>query len=146
VRSGLVPPLALGYRTRPESVPGLEQVLAPGGAVLLAPGLAPKGPAWQAVTGKTQLAVSAARSPHWPGGLDLVAWVAAESRASVLSGYCEAASLLGLDQPGGEAAAYRFAAWLRSTDRRWLVVLDGLRDPADLEGLWPAGVGPRGQH
>ena len=57
VRSGLVPPLALGYRARPESVPGLEQVLAPGGAVLLAPGLAPKGPAWQAVTGKTQLAV-----------------------------------------------------------------------------------------
>ena len=77
VRSGLVPPLALGYRARPESVPGLEQVLAPGGAVLLAPGLAPKGPAWQAVAGKTQLAVAAARSPHWPGGLDLVAWVAA---------------------------------------------------------------------
>jgi tetratricopeptide (TPR) repeat protein len=143
VRSGLVPPLALGYRTRPESVPGLEQVLAPGGAVLLAPELAPKGPAWQAVTGKTQLAVSAALSPHWPGGLDLVAWVAAESRASVLSGYCEAASLLGLGQPGGEAAAFRFAAWLRSTDRRWLVVLDGLRDPADLEGLWPAGAAGR---
>jgi tetratricopeptide (TPR) repeat protein len=134
----------MGYGARPESVPGLEQALAPGGAVLLAPPLAAKGPAWQAVTGKTQLAASAARSPHWPGGLDLVAWVAAENRASVLSGYCEAASQLGLDQSdGGEAAASRFAAWLRSTERQWLVVLDGLRDPADMEGLWPVGASGR---
>ena len=86
----------------------------------------------------------AAQSLRWPGGLDLVAWVAAASRASVLSGYAEAASRLGLDQPGGgEAAAARFAAWLRSTPRPWLVVLDDLRDPADLEGLWPAGAAGR---
>lgn len=144
VRSGLVPPLAPGFGARSESVPGLEQVLTPGGAVLLAPALAAKGPAWQAVTGKTQLAASAARSPAWPGGLDLVARVAAESRASVLAGYCEAASRPGLDHSGdGEAVASRFTAWLRSIPHRRLVVLDGLRDPADLEGLWPGGASGR---
>ena len=144
VQSGLVPPLARGLSARPESAPGLEQVLLPGGAVLLAPEQAAKAPDWQAATGKTQLAAYAARSLRWPGGLDLVAWVAAASRASVLSGYAEAASRLGLDRSGdAEAAAARFAAWLRSTPRPWLVVLDDLRDPADLEGLWPAGAAGR---
>src|SRR5439155_22172987 len=42
-----------------------------------------------------------------------------------------------------EAAAARFLAWLASTGRRWLVVLDGLADPADADGLWPHG--PAGQ-
>jgi len=144
VQSGPVPPLARGLSARHESAPGLEQVLLPGRAVLLAPEQAAKAPDWQAATGKTQLAAYAARSLRWPGGLDLVAWVAAASRASVLSGYAEAASRLGLDRGGdAEAAAARFAAWLRSTPRPWLVVLDDLRDPADLEGLWPAGAAGR---
>jgi tetratricopeptide (TPR) repeat protein len=144
VQSGPVPPLARGLIVRYESVPSLEQVLLPGRAVLLAPEQAAKAPDWQAATGKTQLAAYAARSLRWPGGLDLVAWVAAASRASVLSGYAEAASRLGLDSSGdAEAAAARFATWLRSTPRPWLVVLDDLRDPADLEGLWPAGAAGR---
>ena len=144
VQSGPVPPLARGLSARHESAPGLEQVLLPGRAVLLAPEQAAKAPDWQAATGKTQLAAYAARSLRWPGGLDLVAWVDAASRASVLSGYAEAASRLGLDRSGdAEAAAARFAAWLRSTPRPWLVVLDDLRDPADLEGLWPAGAAGR---
>lgn len=144
VQSGPVPPLARGLSARHESVPGLEQVLLPGRAVLLAPEQAAKAPDWQAATGKTQLAAYAARSLRWPGGLDLVAWVAAASRASVLSGYAEAASRLGLDRSGdAEAAAARFVAWLRSTPRPWLVVLDDLRDPVDLEGLWPAGAAGR---
>jgi tetratricopeptide (TPR) repeat protein len=121
-------------------VPGLEQVLLPGKAVVLAPAQAAKAPGWQSATGRTQLAVYAAQSLRWPGGLDLVAWVNGASRAAILSGFAEAASRLGLDQSGGEAAAARFAAWLRSTSRPWLVVLDDLRDRADLEGLWPAGA------
>ena len=144
VQSGPVPPLARGLSARHESVPGLEQVLLPGRAVLLAPEQAAKAPDWQAATGKTQLAVHAARSLRWPGGLDLVAWVAAPSRASVLSGYAEAAAQLGLGRSGdAEAAAARFVAWLRSTPRSWLVVLDDLCDAADLEGLWPAGAAGR---
>ena len=144
VHSGLVPPLARGLSARPESVPGLDRVLAPGGAVILAPEQAAKAPEWQAATGKTQLAVYAAQSLRWPGGLDLVAWVTATSRASVLSDYAEAAALLGLDRTGNaEAAAARFAAWLQSTQRPWLVVLNDLRDAADLEGLWPTGSSGR---
>ena len=144
MRSGLVPPLARGFNVRSESVSGLERVLVPGSAVVLAPEQAAKAPDWQSATGKTQLAAYAARSLRWPGGLDLVAWVTAESRASVLSGYAEAAALLGLDRTGdAEAVATGFAAWLRSTPRPWLVALDGLRDPADLEGLWPAGASGR---
>lgn len=143
MRSGLVPPLARGFSARTESVPGLEQVLLPGKAVVLAPAQAAKVPGWQSATGRTQLAVYAAQSLRWPEGLDLVAWVTATSRAAILSGYAEAASRLGLDQSGGEAAAARFAAWLRSTPRSWLVVLDDLRDRADLEGLWPAGAAGR---
>ena len=144
MQSGLVPPLARGLSARHESAPGLDRVLVPGGAVILAPEQAAKAPEWQAATGKTQLAAYAAQSLRWPGGLDLVAWVTAASRASVLSGYAEAASRLGLDRTGdAEAAAARFAAWLRSTPRPWLVVLDDLRDPADLEGLWPAGSSGR---
>jgi tetratricopeptide (TPR) repeat protein len=143
VRSGLVPPLARGFSIRYESVPDLEQVLVPGRALVLAPAQAAKAPGWQAATGRTQLAVYAAQSLGWPGGLDLVAWVTAASRATILSGYAEAASRLGLDQSGTEAAAARFAAWLRSTPRPWLVVLDDLRDRADLEGLWPAGAAGR---
>jgi tetratricopeptide (TPR) repeat protein len=141
VRAGLVPPLARGFYVRCESAPALEDILEPGGAVLLAsehPG------GWRAAAGKTQLAVYAARAAHWAGGLDLVAWVPAASRAAVLSGYTEAAARLGIG-PGGdaEATAAMFTAWLRSAARPWLVVLDGLRDPADLEGLWPEGPSGR---
>src|SRR5262249_27342243 len=34
-------------------------------------------------------------------------------------------------------------AWLGDTRKRWLVVLDGVSDAADIEGLWPHG--PSGQ-
>ena len=83
VRSGPFPQLALGFSMRPESVPGLAQALAPGGAVVLVPAQPSPVPAWQEATGKTQVALCAAQSVRWPGGLDLVAWVAAASRASV---------------------------------------------------------------
>ena len=68
----------------------------------------------------------------------------AASRASVLSGYAEAAAELGLDDGGdAESVAARFLAWLDGTARPWLVVLDDLRDAADLDGLWPAGPAGR---
>ena len=38
VRSGLVPPLAAGFITRTETVPGLEEALVPGAVVALVPG------------------------------------------------------------------------------------------------------------
>jgi hypothetical protein len=70
--------------------------------------------------------------------------VDAASRASVLSGYGQAAAKLGLDHAGdAEAVAARFLAWLAGTGRPWLVVLDDVQDAADLDGLMPSGSAGR---
>ena len=34
-------------------------------------------------------------------------------------------------------------SWLASTERSWLVVLDDVTDPEDLDGLWPGGPAGR---
>ena len=145
VRAGLAPPLADSFVARPETVPGLEAALVPGAAVALVPGQAaasrPDGPG---SSGKTQLAAGLAGSLWQSRTVDLLAWVNAASRASVLSGYAQAAAQLGLDHGrDAEAVAARFLAWLDGATRPWLVVLDDLRDAADLEGLWPAGAAGR---
>src|SRR5579859_627460 len=145
VRSGLVPPLADGFIARPETVPGLDAALVPGAAVVLVPGRdsagSPDGPE---SSGKTQLAAGLAGSLRQSRSVDLLAWVTATSRASVLSGYVQAAARLGLDHGrDAEAVAARFLAWLDGAARPWLVVLDDLRDAADLDGLWPAGPAGR---
>ena len=145
VRSGLVPPLADGFIARPETVPGLEATLVPGAAVALVPGQADAGrPDGPGSSGKTQLAAALAGSLWQARTVDLLAWVNAASRASVLSGYVQAAARLGLDhERDAEAVTARFLAWLDGATRPWLVVLDDLRDAADLEGLWPAGPAGR---
>ena len=145
VRSGLLPPLADGFVVRPETVPGLEAALVPGAAVALVPGQAGAGrPDGPESSGKTQLAAGLAGSLWQSRTVDLLAWVNAASRASVLSGYVQAAVRLGLDHGrDAEAVAARFLAWLDGAARPWLVVLDDLRDAADLEGLWPAGPAGR---
>jgi tetratricopeptide (TPR) repeat protein len=94
--------------------------------------------------GKTQLAAYLAGSLWRSREVDLLAWVAATSRASVLSGYGQAAAELGLAHAGdAEAVAARFLAWLDGTSRPWLLVLDDLADAADLDGLMPAGPAGR---
>jgi tetratricopeptide (TPR) repeat protein len=77
--------------------------------------------------------------------LELLVWVVATSRASVLSGFVDAAvDALGADPGGdGESVAARFIRWLGEARRPWMVVLDDLRDVADLEGLWPKGPAGR---
>ncbi len=72
------------------------------------------------------------------GGLDLLVWIQATSRAAVLSGYAAAtATATGRDQASSsESVAAQFLGWLSETSRSWLVVLDGLADAADLDGLW----------
>ena len=89
--------------------------------------------------GKTQLAAAYARR-LWDGGeLDLLGWVTAASRDSILSGYAATARRVGLGVDGLEAeqAAEAFLTWCERADRRWLLVLDDLTDPVDLAGLWP---------
>src|SRR5215471_5804881 len=153
VRSGTVPALANGYSARPETTPGLAAALPAGAAVALVPDrAAPPGPVaapdaqdWLRSSGKTQLAVAFAESLWQSGGLDLLVWIEATSRASVLSGYAAAtADVTGRDQASScESVAAQFLSWLGETSRSWLVVLDDLTDPANLEGLWPAGPGGR---
>ena len=139
--SGPVPPLAVGFTIRPDTVPGLDGTLIPGATVALVPDQAlPAAWDWRGTTGKTQLARYFAESLWRSPGVDVLTWVVASSRASVLSGFVQAAAAMGISDAGdAESMAARFIDWLGKTNRPWLVVLDDLRDAADLRGLWPAG-------
>ena len=146
VRAGGVPPLADGFIARPETATGLGAALLPGTTVMLVPGqaVAEGSRDWPGSCGKTQLAVGFAESLWQSRRVELLVWVAATSRASVLSGYLEAAVATGFNPAGdAESVAARFLSWLGETSRPWLVVLDDLSDPADLDGLWPAGPAGR---
>ncbi len=145
VWSGPVPPLADGFAVRPDTAPDLTTRLIPGGVVALVPDQAPASAQdWRASNGKTQLARYFAESLWHSPGLDVLAWVVASSRASVLSGFVQAATATGGSDAGdAESVAARFIDWLSRTTRPWLVVLDDLRDAADLAGLWPSGPAGR---
>ena len=143
--SGPVPPLAEGFTVRPDTVPDLETTLIPGTMVVLVPDQVPAAAwDWRRSTGKTQLARYFAESLWRSPGVDVLTWVVASSRASVLSGFVQAAAAMGASDAGdAESVAARFVDWLGKTNRPWLVVLDDVRDAADLRGLWPAGPAGR---
>src|ERR1700728_4759442 len=121
-----MPRLVNGFISRPETAPSLEAALVPGTAVVLWPGrVAAAGSAdWLEPSGKTQLAVSLAESLWQSGAVDLRVWIAAASRASVLSGFVKAAvAAMGIEPAGdAESVAVRFVSWLGKTTRAWLVV------------------------
>jgi tetratricopeptide (TPR) repeat protein len=157
VRSGTVPALADGFMARLETAPALAAALPAGAAVALVPDRAsapaafpdpvatPDARDWLRSSGKTQLAAAFAESLWQSGGVDLLVWIDATSRASVLSGYAAAtAAATGRDQASScESVAAQFLSWLGETSRSWLVVLDDLADVADVDGLWPAGPAGR---
>ena len=148
-----MPALTRGFTARPETAPSLVDPLPAGAAIALvrdpaaAPAASP-GPVaapdmqdWPRSSGKTQLAAAFAETLWQSGGIDLLVWIDAASRASVLSGYAAAtAAATGRDQASScESVAAQFLSWLGETSRPWLVVLDDLTALANLEGLWPAG-------
>jgi tetratricopeptide (TPR) repeat protein len=159
VTSGAVPALADCFTPRPQSGPGSLDSLAPGQWLTLttapgSPGAAggPGGPAraaqvrdWPGGTGKTQLAVHLAQTWRKESPDGVLVWLAAATRDSALSGYRQAT----LERSGmvpledAETTATRFLAWLAETRQPWLLVLDGVSDPAELDGLWPAGPAGR---
>ena len=146
-RVGEVPPLAEGYTDRPDTARGIVDALVPGVSLALVPGSAfAEGPSnWLGACGKTQIAVIIAESLWRSAGIDALIWISATNRASVLSGYVQAsAAAFGIDPVGtAESVAARLLSWLSATDQPWLVVLDDLQDPTDLEGLWPEGPAGR---
>ena len=146
-RVGEVPPLAEGYTDRPDTARGIVDALVPGVSLALVPGSAfAEGPSnWLGACGKTQIAVIIAESLWRSAGIDALIWISATNRASVLSGYMQAsAAAFGIDPAGtAESVAARLLSWLSATDQPWLVVLDDLQDPTDLEGLWPEGPAGR---
>ncbi|MFJ5234753.1 tetratricopeptide repeat protein [Kitasatospora sp. NPDC088391] len=144
VQVGVIPSPAGYYQHRPES----DALAHPGAARC------------QVVTGtggvgKTQLAAQhARRARRHPGadaaagpadaqgrtGVDLTVWVTATNRQAVTAGYASAARVVvpgGAEDTDADDAAQQFLAWLQTTDRPWLVVLDDAPDPGTLAGLWP---------
>src|SRR5215471_4646376 len=110
-RTGSMPPLADGFSARPETAPDLGTTLVPGAAVVLTPGRTAAGgsPDWRQACGKTQIAVYFAESLWRSREVDLLVWVVATSRASVLSGYMQAAAAIGADDASkAESVASNF--------------------------------------
>ncbi|MEV6013323.1 tetratricopeptide repeat protein [Streptomyces sp. NPDC051976] len=88
--------------------------------------------------GKTQAAAQFARRRWSHGGADLVVWADARTRSAIITTYARAAVELALaDATQPEEAGQQFLAWLETTDRRWLIILDDVANPGDLRGLWP---------
>jgi len=146
IRSGEVPPLADCFSARPETAPGIAGALAPGRPlVLTGPEAQRQLYDWPGGTGKTQLAAYLAESAWQARQIEVLVWVTAASRASILTGYAQAFADLtgGVSAGDAQKAAARFVGWLAAASQRWLVVLDDVAAPADLEGLWPEGPAGR---
>src|SRR5215470_12927755 len=160
VRTGTVPPLAEYFTPRPETGFDLAATPAAGETAVLTPPAQPEtaaGPiaatstgtasalAGTGGTGKAQLAAALAHYLWDSAAVELLAWVPAVSRDSIITGYVQAGAAAGA--PGGgeppERAAASFLDWLAGTDRPWLLVLDDLTDIVDLDELWPRGAAGR---
>ena len=147
LRIGKVPPLAKGFTDRPDTVRGIVDTLAPGSTVALVPNSASAdGPSdWLGACGKTQIAVMIAESLWRSGAIDMLIWITATSRASVLSAFVEASVAATGFEPTGtaESVVVRFISRLGETSQPWLVVLDDLPEVTYLDGLWPEGSAGR---
>ncbi len=144
--SGIIPPLTDPYFQRGETGIDLKSGLFPGETVVLTHGEeTASAPAAQGGTGKTQLAAEFMHGLRMARAVQVLVWVTATSREAVITGFAQAASMIGTSEEDAtaEADAARFVAWLAHTERPWALVVDDVADLADLEGLWPTG--PAGQ-
>ncbi|MFE5798086.1 tetratricopeptide repeat protein, partial [Streptomyces sp. NPDC056503] len=101
----------------------------------------------QQVRQASGLPVPAGSVPHSPTdavpAVDLLLWITAGDTATITAAYAQAGQELGkagVPVAGGEnadQAAQGFLAWLQTTSRRWLVVLDDVPAAGVLRGLWP---------
>jgi tetratricopeptide (TPR) repeat protein len=155
--SGLIPAPADCFTPRPQTAPGPLSALPEGRClVFTGPPRHREGAADLAGgTGKTQLAAHLARTWRTENPGAPLIWLDAGSQDALLSGYAQAvAAARAGDWPmsipadtvsadSAELTAGRFLAGLAEASGPWLVVMDGLADPADAEGLWPTGPSGR---
>jgi hypothetical protein len=88
--------------------------------------------------GKTQLAADYAEQRWRDEKVDVLAWINAGSKESIIDGYVDlAVALLDQDDVNTPRSVARLLAWLAEPTRRWLIVLDDVQSPADVSGLWP---------
>jgi len=134
VRVGVVPQAADRFQEREEAAV-LREAAERDGTVVLTQVLEGMGG-----VGKTQLAAAHARWA-WDEGAKLVMWVSVLSRAEVVRAYHDAAQALalpGFNRDNPERSAQEFLKWTETvTNCWWLVVLDDVRLPEHLNGLWP---------
>lgn len=130
---GVIPPEPEHYQRRPVD-DQLTQVVQDNSAVVLGQVVSGMGG-----VGKTQIAIHHTISLLEADEVDLVVWVQATDRASIIQTYAQAAHTVipGRVSESPEQAAHQFRAWLQNTSKRWLVVLDNLDDPDQTQGLWP---------
>lgn len=135
-RFGLVPPRADCFQPRDVDIDiiddcarrSLPRALRSGVCVLTGLG----------GVGKTQLAGDFAERTWACGELDLLVWITAASREAVVGDYARlAVDLTGIEDSDPMAGASRLLGRLATSTTRWLVVLDDLQTPSDLNGLWP---------
>ncbi|WP_158102619.1 helix-turn-helix domain-containing protein [Lentzea kentuckyensis] len=132
LRLGLVPPRAAAYQDRVET--NLGSIGHEKAVVLFGMG----------GVGKTQLAAAYAEKAWAAGRAGLLVWITATSREAIVSSYARMADLLTGEEFDPEHGAQRALEWLATTTEPWLVVLDDLQSPGDLQGLWPPST-PAGQ-
>jgi tetratricopeptide (TPR) repeat protein len=146
-RVGVVPPIAPGFTARADMAHSITGMLGAGTTFMLVPAssFAEGRRNWLGAAGKTQLAAYVAESLWRSALIDVLVWISATDRASILSGYVHASvAVTGLEPAdGSESVAARFLSWLHDTTQQWLVVLDDLPDPKELDDLWPAGPSGR---
>ncbi|WP_449350735.1 NB-ARC domain-containing protein, partial [Streptomyces shaanxiensis] len=92
--------------------------------------------------GKSQLAADYTRTMLADGTVDVVVWVTATERSAIIDRLAQAGRELCASGPEDpDQAARAFLAWLApkrsAAPLQWLVVLDDLTLPTDMDGLWP---------
>ncbi|MEU0243198.1 tetratricopeptide repeat protein [Streptomyces sp. NPDC006235] len=151
---GTLPTLASAFQPRTGLRDQIARALGSGDTVVLASGSAePELAAGDAKglqvptqvmsggggVGKSQLAAAFARDAI-RDGTDLVLWTSASDVQQVITAYAQAALSVQAPASTGQdqlSDAQAFLTWLCGTDRRWLVVLDDITDPAGMDGWWP---------
>ncbi|NJQ07340.1 tetratricopeptide repeat protein [Streptomyces lonarensis] len=91
--------------------------------------------------GTSQLAAFHAREAL-AEGTDLVVWARAAEEQALVTTFAAAAAAVRAPGATGEnpvGDARTLLTWLATTDRSWLVVLDGVTDPATAQRWWPYG-------